>query len=249
LENYDLQVSISELRGRRDQLQAELDSLQRERYRDKQAGGEVPRVQDSLAAVEEQLNDKEADFRHLQLKAPTDGWVIPTPEVAPPPEEDDLQARLPNWSGSPMDAKNLGATLKQGSPFCQIGNPKQMQAALVIDQADIDLVAPGGKAIIKLDELPGDVFYSQIASVSQIPLTAAPRELSHKAGGDLQTKTDSSGNERPESTSYEALAPIDDPNQLLVVGLRGRAKISADRWLSLGTRAWRAFSHTFHFKL
>ena len=90
-----------------------------------------------------------------------------------------------------------------------------MQAALVIDQADVDLIAKGGKTVIKLDELPGDVFYSDIASISQIPLTAAPRELSHKSGGDLQTKTDASGVERPENTSYEALAPIDDPRSAL----------------------------------
>ncbi len=250
LENYDLEVSISELQGRRDQLQSQLDSLMRERFRDTQAGAEVPHVQDSLDAIDEQLNKKQIDLAHLQLVAPVDGWIIPTPEVpAPPAEEDNQQAKLPTWSGSPMDAKNLGATLKQGSPFCQIGNPREMQAALVIDQADVDLIAKGGKAVIKLDELPGDVFYSKIASISQIPLTAAPRELSHKSGGDLQTKTDASGVERPENTSYEALAPIDDPDQLLVVGLRGRAKISSAHWISLGTRAWRAFSQTFHFKL
>jgi putative peptide zinc metalloprotease protein len=250
LENYDLEVSISELQGRRDQLQSQLDSLMRERFRDTQAGAEVPHVQDSLDAIDEQLTKKQTDLAHLRLVAPVDGWIIPTPELpAPPAEEDNQQAKLPTWSGSPMEAKNLGATLKQGSPFCQIGNPQQMQAALVIDQSDVDLIAKGGKAVIKLDELPGDVFYSNIASISQIPLTAAPRELSHKSGGDLQTKTDASGVERPENTSYEALAPIDDPDQLLVVGLRGRAKISSAHWISLGTRAWRAFSQTFHFKL
>jgi len=249
LENYDLQVSISELQGRRDQLQSQLDSLMRERFRDAQAGAEVPHVQDSLDAIDEQLRKKQTDLEHLKLVAPADGWVIPTPNVPAPPADDNQQAKLPTWSGSPMDAKNLGATLKQSSPFCQIGDPRQMQAALVIDQSDVDLVAEGGKAVIKLDELPGDVFYSKIASISQIPLTAAPRELSHKSGGDLQTKTDASGVERPESTSYEALAPIDDENQLLVVGLRGRAKISSSRWISLGARAWRAFSQTFHFKL
>ena len=81
LENYDLEVSIAELRGRRDQLQSQLDSLMRERFRDTQAGGEVPRVQESLDAIEEQLSKKAGRLAHLQLVAPADGWIIPTPEV------------------------------------------------------------------------------------------------------------------------------------------------------------------------
>ena len=196
----------------------------------------MPSVQQSLEAVEEQLREKESDIKHLTLVAPIDGWVIPTPDVpAPPADQPDEQSRLPSWSGSPMEPKNLGATLKQSTAFCQIGNPAQMQAALVIDQSDIDLVKDGCKVVVKLDELPGDVFYSQIEKISQTPLTVSPRELSHKTGGDLQTKTDPNGVERPMNTSYEALAPIDNSKQELVVGLRGRAKISSARWLSLGS--------------
>ncbi|HEX3998444.1 MAG TPA: biotin/lipoyl-binding protein [Pirellulales bacterium] len=250
LENYDLRVGLAELQGKRDQMQTQLESLMRSRYHDPQAERELPSVEQSLDALDEELREKQSDIDHLQLIAPADGWIIPTPDIPPPPaEEADEQTKLASWSGSPMDRKNRGATLKQGTPFCQIGNPKQMEAALVIDQSDIDLVAPGGKVVVKLDELPGDVFYSKVSKISQTPMSFVPRELSHKSGGDVQTKTDANNVERSATPSYEALAPIDDGNQVLVVGLRGRAKITASRWLSLGSRAWRAFSQTFHFKL
>ena len=77
-----------------------------------------------------------------------------------------------------------------------------------------------------------------------------PRELSHKTGGDLQTKTDpTTGVEKPLNPSFEALAPLDNDEGLFRVGLRGGAKVSANRWLSLGDRVWRWFGQTFHFKM
>ncbi len=247
LENMDLQISVAELVAKRDELRAQLESLRRERHSDPQAGLEVPHVQESLKAVEDQLVDKATELAHLELKAPIDGYVIPPKNMpAPPPEEGD---RLPSWSGSPLEPKNLGAYLKPGVPFCQIGDPKKMQAALVIDQADIDLVDIGQPVVVKLDELPGDTYKSEITEISKVELKVSPREMSHRTGGDLQTKTDQQGVERPLTPSYQAVAPLDDNDGLLVVGLRGRGKTSAKQWLSLGSRAWRWFGQTFHFKL
>jgi hypothetical protein len=51
------------------------------------------------------------------------------------------------------------------------------------------------------------------------------------------------------SASYQAVAPLDDEDQVLMVGLRGRAKVSSTRWISLGGRVWRWFGQTFHFRM
>ncbi len=75
----------------------------------------------------------------LELLAPIDGFVIP-PMPLPQPQADDNE-RLPSWWGTPLEKRNLGAYLKAGVPFCQIGDPKKMQANMIIDQADVDLVA------------------------------------------------------------------------------------------------------------
>jgi putative peptide zinc metalloprotease protein len=246
LDNVDLRLSVADLKGRHDQLQSQLDSLLRERYRDPQANQEVPRVQESLDAVTDQLREREADIKHLELHASQAGYVIP-PVSTPAPQPD--ADRLATWSDTPLDQHNIGATFRQGVPFCQIGDPKKMQAALVIDQADIEFVAVGRPVTINLDELPGDRFSSKITEISKLDLKYSPRELSHKTGGELDTKTDAAGQERPMNTSYQALAPLDDEEEILRVGLRGRGKISASHWISLSGRAWRAFSQTFNFRL
>jgi putative peptide zinc metalloprotease protein len=104
--------------------------------------------------------------------------------------------------------------------------------------------------VVKLDELPGDTFTTDVIEISRKDMSVSPREMSHKTGGELQTKTDpTTGVERPLSASYQAVAPLDDEDQVLMVGLRGRAKVSSTRWISLGGRVWRWFGQTFHFRM
>lgn len=147
-----------------------------------------------------------------------------------------------------MDPKNLGCYLEESVLFCQVGDLEKMEAMLVIDQADIDFVREGQEVEIKLDELPHDVLHGRIAEIAPDALKISPRRLSTKAGGELATKTDPAGVERPMSTSYQARVYLDDPEGLLGLGLRGRAKIHAD-WQTVGRRLWRLATRTFNFKL
>ena len=45
-----------------------------------------------------------------------------------------------------------------------------------------------------------------------------------------------------------ARVPIDDPDGLIRLGIRGQTRIYT-AWIPLGTRLWRLVAHTFNFKL
>ena len=62
------------------------------------------------------------------------------------------------------------------------------------------------------------------------------------------TETDQAGVERPMSTSYQAKVHLDDPDGLMRIGLRGRAKIHAAPQ-TLGQRIARMFNQLINFKL
>ena len=47
---------------------------------------------------------------------------------------------MPRWEGTPFDERNRGALLTPTDLICQIGDPQQMEAVLIVDQAYIDLV-------------------------------------------------------------------------------------------------------------
>jgi len=127
-----------------------------------------------------------------------------------------------------------------------------MEAILVIDQADIEFVQPGQLVRLKLDELPWRTLRGTIEDVAKREVEAASPRLAGKAGGELATKTDPrTGVEKPISTVYQARVPLVNDENLLIPGLRGRAKIHVDRqhWLTIGQRVWRFVTRTFNFRL
>mgnify|MGYP006910734337 CR=1 FL=1 len=128
----------------------------------------------------------------------------------------------------------------------------------MIDQADVVMVQKGQEVEILLDALPqrplaespvdGKPAKLSITRIANVDLKISPGRLSTKAGGELPTRTDPSGRERPLSASYQARVPIDDPDGLLRTGLRGTARIRvADH--TLGSRLWRLAMQTVNFRL
>ncbi|MGE0610129.1 MAG: biotin/lipoyl-binding protein [Pirellulales bacterium] len=245
LANVEVEFEVSRLKQERDQLQVQVNNAQRQKFRDSSASGRIQELEESLASVQDQLAQKLRDAERLALLAPCDGMVLPPTEV---PARREGENRLGKWSGTPLEPRNLGCLLTQSVLFCQIGEPGKLQANLVIDQADVAFVREGQDIGIKLDQLPHDTLPSQVAEVARRDLKITPRGLSNKTGGELATKTDEYGHERPQSVSYEAHAPLDDEAGLLRIGLRGRAKVHTS-WQTLGSRAWRYLSQTFHFKM
>ena len=245
LQNLDLEQEIEKYSMQEKQYQSKLDTLNRQGLANPRAQDEKPATQEALKAIQQQLQKKEADYRRLRLTAPVDGVVLPPPLKA---RRDDPDGQLPVWSGNPLEKENLGAYLLEGEMFCQIGDPRKLEAVVIIDQADMNLVRPDQPVDIKIFELPHDTFTSKIAEIAESELKISPQRLSNKAGGELPTKTDPHGIERPVSTSYQARVPLDDQTGLMCLGLRGTARIHTD-WIPLGTRFYRFLSHTFNFKL
>jgi putative peptide zinc metalloprotease protein len=245
LSSIELTLSIAEYERQRNSLRAQLNSLHRLSHLSPQAGLQIGQVEASLASVEEQLAKKTNELKSLDLTSPASGTVLPPPEESDRPSAD---GELPGWSGTPLEPRNIGAYLTESVLFCQVGDPKKMEALMVVDQEDVEYLRLDQRVDIKLDQLPADTFQGRINFIAAEPLKVSPRHLSNKAGGELATKTDDSGVERPLSTSYQVLVPLDDEESVLRIGLRGRGRIHAAP-LTLGQRLMRFVSQTFNFRL
>jgi hypothetical protein len=243
LQNSDLAIEIADLESRLAVQTTTADVLRREAIRHDEAARELPEVLKTVESLDAQLKKKREDVGRLRLVARTKGTVLPPPEEHAKPR---VSKELPTFSGSVLDRKNLGAYLT-GNLFCQIGDPHKWEANIVIDQDDYEFVHKNQAVDIKLDEMPFETFHTTIEDIGP-KLEYSSRQLSSKGGGGLMTKLDESGVERPINTSYQAHAPIDDPNGDLVQGLRGTAKIHAS-WQPLGKRFWRFLIRTFNFNL
>jgi putative peptide zinc metalloprotease protein len=86
-----------------------------------------------------------------------------------------------------------------------------------------------------------------IEKLASAPMEATPASLSTQGGGTLETKTDKkTGTLKTISTSYQASVPLDGQQELLRVGLTGKAKIYTG-WQPLYERTYRYIARTFHF--
>lgn len=247
LKNLDAQLLVAELEGQEKQYEAEAVALRNLAISDPRALLRRQEVMETLKGVQEQLAKQREELARLQLTARTAGTILPPPEVPEPPQDSD---ELPMWRGTPLDARNLGCTLKEGDMLCQIGDPNKMQAVLVVDQSEIEFVREGQSVEVMLDALPRHFLQGQIAEggIARTRLKRSSKVLSNKTGGELATKTNERGEEIPLSTSYQVKVPLTDPEARLFINLSGRAKISAGR-RTLGQIAWRYLAQTFNFKL
>jgi len=216
LNSIDLDLEITRLEGEEKQYEEKIQAALWGALGDRSKGQDLESLEEALNAVRNQLVDKKKEHKRLTLVAPIAGVVLPPPKV---PDKGAGDGQLAGWSGTPLDKKNVGCLLEESVLFCQVGDPNQLEAFLVIDQADVEYVreafdnqlAKGKRprVEIKLDELPHHTLHTEIIEIAQDKLEVAPKRLSTKSGGDLPTITDSdTGIERPQSASYQARAPL-----------------------------------------
>jgi putative peptide zinc metalloprotease protein len=249
LSSIDLELQIKELEGQRDQDKVRLDNLRDQSIVDPSGANsaELQRGQilKSLESINEQLAERKEDVAKLKLMSHTEGVVIPPPAVPNKPSPD---GRLTKWHGSPLDKRNLNSTLTAGTLLCLVGDPTKKEAILIVDQSDIEMIRKDQRVEMMLDELPGEILEGRITAIAPEELKSVSPALSNEGGGSIATKAGPSGAPRPASTSYQVEVPLDDPDGLLVSGLKGEARIEAGKH-SLGWRLWRFIKQTFHFRM
>ena len=239
LENRELKMELTRLEGERDRQALHIKNLRGQQASDPAAAAQIPTAEEALADLETRLTERRRDRERLTLAAPRVGVVLPPHRQSRP----TAAGELPTWADTPLDPKNRGAYLETGTVVCLVGDPRRLEATLLIDQSDIDLVHVGQKVQVRFDELPGRLLDGTIASIGELDLKVAPSEL--VIAGDLPSRIDEAGNPRPMSATYQARVEISPRDDLLLrSGAIGRAKISVDS-ASLARRLLRYLGQTF----
>jgi putative peptide zinc metalloprotease protein len=242
LENRDLRLEVARLTGQRNEQKLRLDNLKRRQTSDVAAAAQIPAAEESLADLEERLAKRVNDEERLAVKAPISGTVLPVRRKPQKHATDELES----WSGLPLDAMNRGCTLETGTLLCQIGDPLQFEAWLVLDQRDVEFVRLGQTVRVQLEQSPGRELTGTIREVAELDLQVTPPEL--LPAGSVPTRADESGVQRPVNTAYQARVALDKEDTAILIGQAGQAKISTAP-MSLARRIGRYLSHTFRFEM
>jgi putative peptide zinc metalloprotease protein len=218
----------------------------------KYLSGSDPKWASSVETQETELKQKlelldttDDKLKNLIVRSPISGVVYQ------PPEKDDkaakAQEQLPSWAGNPFHSSNAEAYFTEGEQLCLIGPTGSMEAVVVVDQHDRDLVKVGDEVEIMYDAAQLESVKGKIISFAETEMKESPSNLAISAGGKLDTKADEYGRNRPISTSYQAKVVLEDPTVPLRPGYRGQAKVHL-AWRSLGSRFYRYVAKTFNFE-
>ena len=74
--------------------------------------------------------------------------------------------------------------------FCEIGDPRQLEAHLIVDQGDIHLISPDRVAWIKIYGRAETTYKCRVAEISKRSREEVPTELSNMAEGEVASKPD-----------------------------------------------------------
>ncbi len=247
LDNIDLQMQLLESQNEYEMAVGKMAVLKDQQFIDSQAKAQVDIQAEIVLSKLAQLNNIRDRIKMLTVTAKEAGVIIPPPSK-PIPKQVEAEEQLPTWSGSPFDPKNKSAFFSESDLLCLVGDPAKMEAVLVVDQHDIDLVEVGVEAEIKIDSARLDSFSGKIEKLSEMEMEVAPESLGIQAGGKLDTEMDSSGRLRPISTSYQARVPLENIDIPLRSGYRGQAKIYVG-WKSVGWRIHRFLTRTFRIEM
>ena len=243
LENIEARAAQQTLIGQRDQLAARLESLRQQAHTDDEAHLELAAASEALAALEEQLEERRQETRKLVVRAPAAGLLLPAASKAP-----RQSTMLPTWYGRPLSPHNVGAYLDVSTDVGRIAQPGEIEAILAISQDEVEFVRAGQGVELFPVSLPAEAWTGRIEHLSQQQMHSAPANLSLKSGGNLATRTDEQGIERPVDVLYQASVPLHDEEGRLLPGTTGRAKVHCG-YQPLALRLWRTACRTFRFEM
>jgi putative peptide zinc metalloprotease protein len=246
LSNPDLELEVLQLDGRLREAKQVVESLTKQRYTDPAAIDQLSMAREMRDSAEKQYLQKKDELDRLTIRAPAAGTIIPLPSRTL--KAASTPGRLRSWTGTPFDQKNVGALITPSDQICIVGNPADVKAVLVVDQAYVDLVKEGQQVRCLLEANTHRAYYSKIEKVAGNEVQAVSASSSTQTGGRLETKADPSGVFKPLNTSYQASAPLGDSAGRLQVGMQGQARIYTG-WQPLGRRLYRFMAKTFNFDL
>lgn len=200
-----------------------------------------------ISTLSDRLRNLEDEFAELRIIAPISGIVVAPPAKAEQPRGNEA-ARLEDWNGTPLAARNIDMELPSGTELMTIAPGEGSEAVAYIEQDYRHDVHVGQRVLLRCYHLPGKILESQVREISKEFSLSIDPSLSNKRQGEMPTEVDEQGREQLLDAASQALVPLPVAEELLRPGMRGRARFMLES-RTLASWLWRAGRRTFHFRL
>ena len=137
--------------------------------------------------------------------------------------------------------------MEPGTLVCMVGDPNRLTAVLLVDDVNVKRLQPGQSVRLRIDQLPGQVISGEVVDVARHALRGDENAAASQA--DLATLY--AGLVPPGgryAAHYQVRVRFDAPQQPLVIGGRGDAKVAAER-ITLARGIARFLAQTFRLPM
>ena len=246
LVNHELSLQHEQRVAEVARLTARLKNLEAQRSNNESAAMRLPATRDELAGARRRLDQLTSEAQRLRLLSPSEGVVLPPPNVIRPRTAEES---LPDWHGTPLDTDNLGATVREQTLFCYVGDPARQDALLLVDQNAVEFVRPGQRVHLRFLSAPGVLREGRVEEIASARSEVVPRELTV---AQLVPVRQTSSGSAPAEVSYEVRVRLLDEGvrQTPTAALYspGKARVACGTQ-SLAARFWRLLRNTFSAEL
>ena len=248
LENREYDLEVASLKGQLARLEHDLTGYELNRNLHLDSERLITETQLKIESTKAQIDLKMLQAAPLVIKAPRSGVVVAAPNV---PQSPLVGNQLRNWSGIPLDPKNLGALFEPNTVVCMVADHQSYEGIIVLDQSDVNLIEPGQPAKFCIEQYRDQIVTGEVLFASHDELEMVPRELSQSNGGPVAIKQTAEGGERPLLKSFEVYATVQSklPSAapLMGDGFYGNAKIKVGH-ASLGRMLVRYVRNLVNFR-
>ena len=158
------ELAVARQQGEYEVRQVRYEQLSAMRAYNSRSSSELPTANAAVEDAAAQLKQLRARAEELTICAPSAGVVIAPPAVL---RKEVDTTRLPVWTGSPLEPRNVGCWIEPGTLLCMVAEDERLEALVAIDQADVAEVHPGQAVRILLESSPVRVLTGEVVQVSR----------------------------------------------------------------------------------
>ncbi len=232
LDNAELRSELLTAQSAYARLETEHKNLSARRSTAADVSAQLEATSAAMSAAADQIALLQAELKKLCLVAPQVGIVYRPYGKASGTAIEDVET----WSGTPLDAENIGTWIEPGTVLCGIGDPLQREAVLMVEQRQAGLVKCGQFVRLLLAGGDADSRVGEVIEVGAVPVIDGPVELSPASTNDPSGST--------KNTFYQVRVRVDQSQPAIPIRTTGIARIEVDS-TSLARRLLRSFRQSF----
>ncbi|MFT7639188.1 MAG: putative peptide zinc metalloprotease protein [Pirellulaceae bacterium] len=205
VKNAELEIQLLKLRARRQEQELRIENLRSRAIGDDLAIQQLESAEVVLRDLLRQVDQLEDVLSESTIQAPLNGIVMARRKRGKITADG---ARLPVWSGEPLDETNRGCRVERGELLCIVGETTEVEAVVIVPEEIMPLIQLNSNARLRMALDPSLSLDGVVVRIEDEPLKVLPAEF--VVQGAIPYERDEYGRPKPIGAHYRLTVRLND---------------------------------------